>query len=233
MIALCNPVAKKPYMNLRLNNVVTDTGTGGNTPSNTGVTFTTDQFGRANMSGNWNAASDRLSWTSSIGNTVASKINSGSTVLYWIKQRTLSINTATTTFNNTGDPGQRAFYIQNINYPAFNINGVQLLNSNNGTNTTVINVPNLLSYGNWQFCSIKYIDNTTDLTAIVNIDSNSGSGNLSKIWESNTVELRLGARPTTNIQGDFGDMSNFRFYDVTLTDGQIKILNNQKGRIVA
>ena len=55
-------VAKKPYMNLRLNNNVTDTGTGGNTPSNTGVTFTTDQFGRANMAGDyWTGnSSDRL-----------------------------------------------------------------------------------------------------------------------------------------------------------------------------
>ena len=87
MIALCNPVAKKPYMNLRLNNDVTDTGTGGNTPTNSGVTFTTDQFGRSNMAGNWDAITDRLSWAISIGNTIATKINAGATVLYWIKQK--------------------------------------------------------------------------------------------------------------------------------------------------
>ena len=226
-------VAKKPYMNLMLNNNVTDTGTGANTPSNTGVTFTTDQFGRANMAGNWDAASDRLAWASSIGNDIAAKINNGGTVVYWIKQRTLSNNTATATFNNTGGAGQSGFYIQNINYSGFNINGVQLLSSVDGTTLTTLNVANLLSYGNWQFCSVQYTDNTTDLTAKITMDSNTGSGTLSKVWTSNTVELRLGARPTTNGSGDFGDMNNFRFYDVTLSDGQIKIINNEKGRIRA
>ena len=223
---------KRPYMNLKLDGNVTDTGTGGNTPSNTGVTFTTDQFGRANMAGNWDVDTDNLSWASSVGNTVSSKINNGSTVLYWVKQRTLSIDTQSFIFHQNDNAGERAFLIQNLNYPAFNINGVQLYNSINGTDGATFNVPNLLSYGNWQFCCVKYIDNTTDLTAIVNMDSNSGSGNVSKVWESNTVELRLGARLSIG-RGDFGDMSNFRFYDVTLTDGQIKILNNQKGRIKA
>lgn len=233
MIALCNPVAKKPYMNLRLNNNVTDTGTGGNTPTNSGVTFTTDQIGRSNMAGNWGVSTNKLSWASSVGNTIATKINAGATILYWIKQRTLTNNQQTCIFSQFDATNTRSFLINNMNFSTLAIDAVQIYSSVDGNATNVLYLANSLSYNNWEFFSVVYTDNTTDLNIKVTMGSNSGSGTLSKVYESNSAELRLGARRPINVLGDFGDMSNFRFYDVTLTDGQIKILNNQKGRIVA
>lgn len=233
MIALCNPVAKKPYMNLRLNNNVTDTGTGGNTPSNSGVTFTTDQIGRSNMAGNWGVSTNKLSWVSSVGNTLATKINAGATILYWINQRILSDNTLNFIFHQFDNSGNRSFAISNLNFSGSVIDGVQVRCFVDGNTSSSLNIPNLLTYNNWEFFSLVYTDNTTDLNFKVTMGSNSGSGTISKAYETSNTELRLGARTANNLVGDFGDMSNFRFYDATLTDGQIKILNNQKGRIVA
>ena len=227
-------VAKKPYMNLRLNNNVTDTGTGGNTPTNSGVTFTTDQFGRSNMAGNWDAITDRLSWAISIGNTIATKINAGATVLYWIKQNTFSDFRQTNIFHQWAGSPNRSFLINHVNFSTVAIDAVQIYNSADGIDANnVLYIENILSYNNWTLYSVVYTDNITDLNIKVTVGSNSGSGTTTKVYESSNVELRLGARGPSNILGDFGDMSNFRFYDVTLTDGQIKILNNQKGRIVA
>ena len=231
MIALCNPVAKKPYMNLRLNNDVTDTGTGGNTPTNSGVTFTTDQIGRSNMAGNWGVSTNKLIWVSSVGNTLATKINAGATILYWIKPRTLSNNTLTFILSQFYLGYDRSFNVRNINFSGTVVDGMQFTHCVDGDTNSTFNIQNLLSYNNWQFFSVVYTDNTIDLNIKVTMDSNSGSGTISKAYEASNTEVRLGARTPTNILGDFGDMSNFRFYDVTLTDGQIKILNNQKGRI--
>ena len=219
---------KKPYMNLRLNNTVTDTGTGVNTPTNSGVTFTTDQFGRSNMAGNWDATSDRLSWASSVGNTIATKMNDELTIFFISKF--INIDTLLRRVFNQDNANQTSFALTIADLAGF-IDGFILLTSNDGNTLDVISINNQIDT-NWNSWAVKYSDNTTGLD--VNLYKNSSnvlSSNLVYAKENSSAEMRLGARANGNIDGAFGDLNNFRIYDVALSDGQLKILNNEKGRI--
>ena len=232
---LCNPVATQPYMNLPLkNNSVNDISVNAQNPSNTGVTTTTGIFGETDGAMNWADATDRLSWASSVGNTVSSKIGAGATVLYFINQRTLSVGQTNMIFSQIpNSAGQRSFYIQHLNLSSPSIpNGIQLVNYNNGVDGTGFNSTNILSYASWEFFSLKYIDNTTDLNIELEFagDKRTTTG-FYKPKTDSSVELRLGARAEINTVGNFGKMAGFRFYDVTLTDGEIAVLNQQMGRV--
>lgn len=229
MIALCNPVAKKPYMNLRLNNVVTDTGTGGNTPSNTGVAFTTDQFGRTNMAGNWDANTDTLALSSTISDTLRGFVNNSFTLIVNLYPTDLTTTRRIITVGNSD------FGIGIQNYSTY-VKCLQFYTYQYISTLAVKRSANdEFTENNWYNVAIKTSDNTTDLKldGYKNADSIINT-NIDKANYDSNSGASVGNHSTGSSTGSYrGKMNNLRIYDITLTDGQIKILNNQKGRIVA
>lgn len=231
MMMACNPVAKKPYMNLVLNNNVTDTGTGANTPSNTGVTFTTDQFGRANMAGNWDVNTDYLEWLASVGNTIAGYLNNNGTIVYFINLDTaMSTQGSYAIFNQwSGGENQRSFMFGGSEFLADDSYWIAI-SENKFAFTSYPSSSSVVDFNVWDFYSIK-INGTSKIVSKNNsVISNQTTINAST---TSTNNLRLGRRTDFAASGFRGNLNNFRIYNVYLSDGQLKILNSQKGRISA
>jgi hypothetical protein len=236
LAGLCNPVAIQSYMYLPLKGDTNDYGTGANNPSNTGVATTTGQFGESNGAYEWGSITDRLSWTSSVGNTIANYINSGSTILYFINQRLLTIGEENNILSQGNSFGNYSFSIKNMNRTDLDpekSNAIQVTLSDNGFNSTGINATEILNYSNWNICSVRYEDNVTDLNVYLQF----GSILLDSISASkpniiSNEELRLGAVYGDNNLGDFGKMHTFRIYDCVLQDGELEIIKNQQGQIL-
>ena len=220
-------VAKKPYMNLVLNNNVTDTGTGANTPTNSGVTFTTDQFGRSNMAGNWDAASDNLEMDAVVGNKFSEFINSnGATFTAFIAIKNIT-DTFASIFNQFESGGtNRSFNLQfNINEQCY----ASLYPGGSGFNWSDIYG---MTIDQFQHIVYKFKKNGSNVDGELFVDgaSRGTTSSLDVPKEDSSLKTRIGA-VTGGTRGDLGKANNFRIYDVTLSDGQIKIINNEKGRI--
>jgi len=82
---LCNPVATQPYMNLPLKGSTNDTSINAQNPTNTGVTTTTGIFGESNGAYNWDTGTDKLEWSSSTGNIIATALNNDATISFYFK----------------------------------------------------------------------------------------------------------------------------------------------------
>ena len=229
MIALCNPVAKKPYMNLRLNNTVTDTGTGGNTPSNSGVTFTTDQFGRANMAGDWNVDTDYLELSESVADEIRGLINSNSCSVLMNIYLTDSDWSTGRIFSQWGNSGNRSFRLSYTALPSFNEFSATLstdgVNNSNNVNSDVV------ARGQWYNIVVNYNIKQRIYKDGVLINE-ATPDDYSTIYNSSST-FRIGTDASSSRNSFRGNINNFRIYNIALTDGQLKILNNQKGRIIA
>lgn len=226
-------VAKRPYMYLPLKGDTNDYGTGGNNPSNTGVTTTTGQFGESNGAYEWADNSDRLSWSSSIGNTLAGYINNEITVLFFSKPKA-TINFASYFNQRSNTSGDNSFTLNQYNLSP-NINQIRMNTNTTGSSYSTLQSANdALTPSSWQFVAMTSKDNTTDVDFLVYVnDTQVISSNLPYSKTDSSLEFRVGARNGDNTLGDLGDLSSYRIYDVTLSDGQIKIINNEKGRIRA
>ena len=222
---LCNPVATQPYMNLPLkNNSVNDVSVNAQNPSNTGVTTTTGIFGETNGAMEWNADSDRLSWSSSIGNTISEKINLGCSVVffgYFTDDGAI--------FNQRGSNPQGSF-----NLPVISSSQNLIVNTlvDGSTGSTMLDYVDFdAEYSNWGFIAINVVENGSNLDGElfwngVSLDT----GTSTKALETSTAELRIGQYANGNLSAKM-KMMGFRFYDKTLTEGETAVLNQQKGRI--
>lgn len=225
-------IANRPYMYLPLKGDTNDYSTNAQNPSNTGVTTTTGQFGESNGAYEWANVTDRLEFTQTIGNDFASYINgSGAMLFCFIKVNNGALSSLRSLFNQFESGGtNRAFNIQFAGesgsdedmycslYPGgsgFNWNGFYSLDTSDFKNVCY-----------------KLVKNGSNVDGVAFVDAVSvgTTSSLNVPKEDSTLNTRIGAI-TGNSRGDLGEMHTFRIYDVILSDGALKILNNEKGRI--
>jgi len=216
-------IANRPYMYLPLKGDTNDYSTNAQNPSNTGVASTTGQFGESNGAYEWNATSDYLSWASSVGNSIAEKINIASTFCFFA-----NITTGGRVFNQRGANPQGAFH-----YPVFVSNNLDTFTIDGTTGNLVTEVDFTSKYSSYYFHSIKSEQNASNVDIDYYLDAalqDTGTGQ--QALDTSTSVLRLGQDASSN-SSFIGKIHSFRFYDVILSDGALKILNNEKGRIRA
>jgi hypothetical protein len=92
-------------------------------------------------------------------------------------------------------------------------------------------IDNAINSGNWQFVSLNFEEDISDVDVVMSYSSGESSGTLQKAKTNSTSSFRLGEQTGSGNLGDFGKMLSFRIYPETLTDGEIAVLNQQKGRI--
>lgn len=221
-------ILKQPYINLSLKGNVTDTSINGLTPSNTSVTATTGLFGESNGAMEWNASSDRLAWSSSIGNIVANKINNESTVSFWLNGG--SVSPYKQVFNQYSSAGgDRSFQIiilntgGSVNCYRFGTAGVSVVDTANNVYVT----------STWQFITITTIQNGADVDVKIYVNGIlSASATLLVCSTTSTYEMRIGT-DATNSTSISAKITDFKIYDKKLSDIEIQSLYRQKGRLVA
>jgi len=229
-------IANRPYMYLPLKGDTNDYGTGGNNPSNTGVATTTGQFSESNGAYNWADATDRLSWASSVGNTIATKINAGATFYSFgnvVNTGSVMVKDWFSQYNSVS--GQRSFLNAYLNVTSVDDNYFQPgTHGDNNANSSSFNALNSVNYSTWSMYCLRYTDEGSTLKGEMLTDAvvKGSLTSMVKVKENSTLELRLGAR-TNNTNGNMNSHHTFRFYDVVLSNGALKILNNEKGRIRA
>jgi hypothetical protein len=220
-------IGMQPYLNVPLqNNSVNDISVNAQNPSNTGVTTTSGIFGESNGAMEWNADTDKLSWSSAIGNTIAGKINLGCSVCF---------------FGNFTDDG--GIFNQRGNNPqgSFNIPIITSIDSlivnyfvDGSTGSIMLDYAGFnAEYSNWGFMAINVIENGSNLDGElfwngVSLDT----GTSSKVLQTSTAQLRIGEL-VSGYESAKMKMMGFRFYDKTLNTLQLQIINAQKGRIAA
>jgi hypothetical protein len=212
-------------MNLPLkNNSVNDISVNAQNPSNTGVTTTTGIFGETDGAYEWNANTDKLSWSSSIGNTIAEKINLGCSVCFFG-----NFTNDGGIFNQRGNNPQGSF-----NMPIISSADNLIVNTfvDGSTGSTMLDYAGFnVEYSSWGFMAINVVENGSNLGGVLFWDGVSlDTGTSAKVLETSTAELRIGELGSGNYSATMKIMG-FRFYDKTLTEGEIAVLNQQKGRI--
>ena len=224
--------AKRPYMYLPLKGDTNDYSTNAQNPSNTGVTTTTGQFGESNGAYEWNADADKLSWASSIGNTITEYLNLNSTILWFIYLNNSNYGLGRNLIGQYSTNSNSSFILLYRSDSTFNRTADTVYF--NGSLVSRYSIDNIITDDSWEFHSIRTKKlNATDVEFIFNDnDTKNTKSDMALISESSTAEFRIGER-ADNARGFIGKMYNFRIYDVTLSDGALKILNNEKGRIRA
>ena len=219
-------ILKQPYINLSLKGNVTDTSINGLTPSNTSVTATTGLFGESNGAMEWNASSDRLAWSSSIGNAVATKINNEATISFWINGSAVSpYKFIFHQYSSSG--GDRSFYIMIMNTGG----SVNCYRFGTTAATVVDTANNVYVTSTWQFITITTIQNGADVDVKIYVNGIlSASDTLLVCSTTSTYEMRIGTDPggSTSFTGKITD---FKIYDKKLSNIEIQSLYRQKGRL--
>ena len=219
-------IANRPYMYLPLKGDTNDYSINAQNPSNTGVTTTTGQFGESNGAYEWDADADNLSWASGVGNSIASKINNGCTVTLFA-----NFTQKGAVFNQRGNNPQGSF---NLPIIASGENLVVNMLTDGSTGSTMLDYASFnANYSSWGFLAIQVVENGSNLDGEMYWNMTSlDTGTSTKANESSTATLRIGQYHNGNASA-LMSMHTFRFYDVTLSNGALKILNTEKGRIRA
>lgn len=217
-------ITKRPYMNLPLKGDTNDIGTGGNTITPVGSpTYTTDQFGRANSALNLNGSSQYLDT-----NFKTSDLSGDYSII-------VSINYDTTTFN--GGAIASEVNATNNSYGAYFViyndtNNIQIAghfaNANPASTAALISYNPVASGSYKQFAFVRknnsyhriYYDGAL-------VGSNAGSN----VASASTNNLRIGNSYTSRYLD--GSIEYWRLYQGTISSGQIKLINSQKGRLRA
>jgi hypothetical protein len=225
MIALCNPVAKKPQINIPFKGDTNDKSINNYTVTNNGATTSTGIFGEPNGSYNF-PFSTYCSLSSLVGNTVATYLNSNCTILWWNK--TTATGGGRVISRQYESSGQRSWFVSNSD-----TGNILYLGKDTGLSTLYVASSDNTSNGAWEFLGVRTSgSNGINVSFVINNLINNKT--LSRIAKENsTTQMVIGGRGDTSADSLIGDLSNFRIYNTALTDGQIKIVNNQKGRIVA
>jgi len=221
-------IANRPYMYLPLKGDTNDYGTGGNNPSNTSVTTTTGQFGESNGAYEWDATNDYLDWSSTIGNTIAGYLNAGATVLGFFEFTGMAASSDFyRIFHQYQGSGTPSFL---WNFSTFSLTYAGQFYPTNGSVTTASNYYDTSwhlygfrtadSSGNLQIDFLK--DGVFDTKTTTTGNCNTGS----------THALRLGTRLGSS-QSFKGKCHDFKVYNTRLSNGQLKLIEIQKGRIRA
>jgi len=224
-------IANRPYMYLPLKGDTNDYSTNAQNPSNTGVTTTTGQFGESNGAYEWDSSTDRLSWSSSIGNTVATMLNNQFTMMFFsnangIQDQARFLNQ----LNNISSQYSFQFTYSSTN----NASSILFVNTST-TYSTFNDVDNMFS--TTDFVMVAY--STEKISSDIHLKQYSSGVLLDTQTTTiipraaSTTTMNLGMRPGVNDFGKIGKLHCFRIYNVTLSDGALKILNNEKGRIRA
>ena len=220
-------IGVQPYLNVPLqNNSVNDISINSQNPSNTGVTTTTGIFGQSNGAMEWDANTDNLSWATSIGNTIAGKINLGCSVCFFGNFTSFG-----GIFTQRGNNPQGSF-----NIPSINSVDSLIVNAfvDGSTPSDMINYAGFnAEYSNWGFMAINVIENGSNLDGELFWNGVSfDTGTSSKAKETSTAQLRIGYTSAQFISAKM-KMMGFRFYDKTLNTLQLQIIEAQMGRIAA
>jgi hypothetical protein len=227
-------IGMQAYINTPLqNNSVNDISPTPKNPSNTGVDTTTGIFGQSNGAMEWDTATDKLAWSSSVGNEIATLISNSATITFFVRIRTLSFGNLAFIYGQfpfTAAQRSFGFLLSNDGSLA---NGTQLT-IHNGTTADVFNTASNLSYNDWFFCSVKYVKNGSNVDTYLTINGNSSSDAGSVAIKLNSSsDFTIGARADNNTFGDFGKAMSFRVYPAELNSLQTQIINAQMGRIAA
>lgn len=225
MIGRC--VANRPYMYLPLKGDTNDYSVNAQNPSNTSVTTTTGIFGESNGAYTWNASGDKLSWSSSVGNTIATALNNNATIIHFIK-----ING----YNGVSDPNiilyqysgagsaESSFYTAYADDASIRT----AKRSGGGANVLTFSSTGITTSTWYNFASVF---SGNDLEFFLDTVSKS-SGTFNRIaYTSSTNPLVMGGFSGTNWFN--ADIVDYRVYNASLSKGSINIINNEKGRIRA
>ena len=221
-------IANRPYMYLPLKGDTNDYSTNAQNPTNSGVSSTTGQFGESNGAYDWDNG-DYLEWSDAIGDTIVDKMNIASVVCFFANV------TASNAFNiflsKFGGASNRAFQYYSRDDGSLT-DGLQANYYTNATTAVAADVANVLNINNFKFYVFKTLENGSNLDVEITDLTSSGSSTIAKIYTGTSANLRIGYRVSGSGDSDYS-MHTFRIYDVTLSNGALKILNNEKGRIRA
>jgi len=219
--------ANRPYMYLPLKGDTNDYSTNAQNPSNTGVTTTTGQFGESNGAYEWNSNTDTIYQNSTIADTVRGYFNDSFTLYVWI----YPTNFNTTRRIITSGQFDYGFGIQTTGGISA---ALQIFTYQAGSTFVSKNSSNsVYSVNAWQSYIIKSSDNSINLDIIgYNTDTEIFNDTITKATYDSNNNFAIGNDGNGNSSLSYrGKMHTFRIYDVTLSDGALKILNNEKGRI--
>jgi len=230
LAGLCNPVAIQSYMNLPLKGDTNDYGTGANNPSNTSVTTTTGQFGESNGAHSWNSASDRLSWSNSVGDYIAGYINSNSCTVIFFVNLTDSDWSTGRIFSQWGNSGNRSF---RLSYTALSIyNNFAATISSDGTNNTYneSSTQQISARGSWNAIALKY--DGKQRIYFNGSEINDATPTDYTTPYNSSESFTLGNDLSSIVNGFLGSMHTFRIYESQLQDGELRMIDQQKGQII-
>jgi hypothetical protein len=236
---LCNPVATQPNLKITLQNSFIDSSINKYTVVNPNVTNDNGIFNQSNGSGNFSTNSTNRSITifdTIAGGNLVDAWNSGTggTLSFWLKCGTNSGTSVSLITNLWGfSTNTWAFQI----YISKNNNGnVSSINFRNSTNTTsfgtgIINLSSDVT--NWIFVNLRIYGDSSNTYYEYTINDEIYTGSFAqKIQNPATTQYLIGRR-TDDPANQFlnGNLSNYVSYLEYLTLGELKVLEQQKGRI--
>ena len=198
-------------------------------PANTGVDLdATGIFGQSNGAMLWNADTEKLSWSSSIGNSIAEIINTNGSIIFFINISRLLGATGTSQlivgqYDGSGSSNSSFYCGHNKNQ---SLAVVKRGDSASGISETtpVINI------STW-YC-FSYIFNANNIKLFIDSLMIKDDNFTQIAKESSTLEFKIGNHfPGTN--NWLGKMFSFRIYQATLNSLQTQIINAQMGRIAS
>lgn len=220
---LCNPVATQPSVFLPFKGDTNDKSINNYTVTNNGATTSTGIFGESNGSYNF-PFSTYCSLSSSVGNTVATYLNLNCTILWWNKTTVTGGNRVIS--RQYESSGQRSWFVSNSD-----ADNKLYLGKDTGVSTLFRYSSNNTSNGAWEFLGVRTSgSNGINVSFVINnLIQNTTLSKIAK--ENSTTQMVIGGRADTSGDSLIGDLNNFGIYDVALFDGEIAVLNQQKGRI--
>lgn len=219
-------------MYLPLKGDTNDYSTNAQNPTNSGVATTTGQFGESNGAYEWNAGTDYLSWATSVAQSTASLLASNCSIVYFMIRNSF-VGGSNNTLSAYADGNS---YFQIVGESTSTRTSIGIKNT-----TATQNIYNSTtatgSWGLYSFTTTPF--DATEVTTKFykngveeGVDTGTGR-NIKANTGASYNSLRLGDVSFASNAGFIGKIHTFRIYDVTLSDGALKILNNEKGRIRA
>lgn len=216
-------VANRPNINIPLNNgTYNNIGTGGESVTNSGCSFTTGIFGESNGAITVNNP-NYIYMNSTVGQRIAGYINGNGTFLMYFNSTDFA-SQVQAPFHQWGSPTTSQAYYTYIN-PAtslYSYTGVGQSSS----------VPSpALATNTWHQIAYRFKNKTIGYYANGSLLS---EHSLSYTTPTNkTANVTFGGVDWFTGYSVKGKINNIRFYSESLPSGAISILNNEKGRIRA
>ncbi len=223
-------ITKRPYLNLKLNGNITDSGTGQNSGTNSGVTFTADEFGRSNMAADFDSRNDYISFSSAVAEQVAIYRNSASTISFFINISSLnaSANNIVSAYNSGATIGFQHYITSTNSANLISASGTGGVYNNTATTGTWMFIVATTKDFDATQVSVEMYKNST-LSAL-----SSGSDKNAKVTPTTGLNsLRIGNTSFASTSGMTAKLNNFKIYDKNLSLAQIKVLNIGKGRLAS